>query len=153
MPDALAFVPKVLSLVATYAARNPRIYIGGYLSLRFVGKKTAALLGMQQWSPTCCVEYAMVAGSNGVDEFVTDLQKLALDTGGALHWGQCNEVMTGADFQKAYGRANVEAFRRARTILSQHGRFATFDNSFTDRLGLGQRRFSPASLSLLLESD
>jgi len=136
--DALAFVPRVFSLVADYAARNPRIYIGGYLSLRFVGKETAALLGMQQWSPTCCVEYAMLAGSNGVGEFVTDLQKLALASRGALHWGQCNEVMTGADLQNTYGLDNIEAFRQARRILSRDGSLATFDNSFTDRLGLSR---------------
>lgn len=46
VPGALAFIPKVLALVASYATRNPQIYIGGYLALRFVGKKTNALLGM-----------------------------------------------------------------------------------------------------------
>ena len=140
VPDALAFVPDVFTLVASYAARNPTIYIAGYLSLRFVGEKTGALLGMQRWSPTCCVEYAMLGGSEGVDEFVNDLQKLALRDHGALHWGQCNEVMTSSDVRNIYGAANIAVFRRARSTLSQNGRLSTFDNSFTDRFGLGNGR-------------
>jgi len=138
VPDAMRFVPDVFALVASYAARTPPVYIGGYLALRFVGQKTAALLGMQRWSPTCCVEYAMLGGSNGVDEFVNDLQKLALTSHGALHWGQCNEAMTRSDVWNIYGSANIEAFRRARATLSQNGTLSTFDNSFTDRLGLSQ---------------
>lgn len=133
---AIAFVPKVLALVADYAARTPHIYIGGYFILRFVGKKTEALLGMQQWSPTCCVEYMGLAGSRGVDMFVDDLQKLSIASGGILHFGLQNNAMTATDIRNAYGFANVEAFRRARGILSQSGTLATFDNSFTDRLGL-----------------
>jgi len=136
VPGALAFVPKVLALVASYAARSPQVYIGGYLALRFVGKKTEALLGMQRWSPTCCVEYLGLAGSRAIDEFADELQKLALASGGILHLGLQNNVMTATDMQNAYGAANIEAFRRARGLLSQHGTLATFDNTFTDRLGL-----------------
>ena len=135
-PCALAFVPQVLALVAAHAARRPHIYIGGYLALRFVGKKTDALLGMQRWSPTCSVEYLGLTGSRGIDEFVDDLQKLALAYGGILHFGLQNNVMTAANLSDAFGPANIEAFRRARGILSQNATLSTFDNSFTDRLGL-----------------
>jgi hypothetical protein len=136
IPDALAFVPQVLALVASYAAKSPQIYVGGYLSLRFVGKKTKAFLGMQQWSPTCCVEYAMLAGSRGISDFVKDLQQLALRSHGALHWGQCNDVVTSNDLQNIYGAANVQTFKQSRAILSANGLLATFNNSFTDRLGI-----------------
>ena len=136
VPDAVAFVPQVFALVESYAARSPKNYIAGYLSLRFVGQKTTALLGTQRWSPTCCVEYAMLSGSDGAAEFVNDLQKLALGSHGALHWGQCNEVMTAVDVQNIYGFDTIEAFRQARGILSKNATLATFDNSFTDRLGL-----------------
>jgi hypothetical protein len=137
--DAMAFIPKVFALVQSYAARQPSIYIGGYLSLRVVGKKTAALLGMQQWTPTCCVEYSVISGSIGIDEFITDLQTLALASGGALHWGQCNEVMTCIDLIRIYGSANVDSFRKARALLSPNDVLATFDTSFTDRLGLSSK--------------
>jgi len=154
VPGALAFVPKVLALVEAYAARRPQIYIGGYLALRFVGKKTEALLGMQRWSPTCSVEYLGLAGSRGIDEFVDDLQKLALASGGILHFGLQNNVMTAADLLNAFGPANIEAFRRARSILSQNGTLSTFDNSFTDRLGLSalKKRIDISFLAPLLLS-
>jgi hypothetical protein len=151
VPDGVGFVSKVLALVADYASRSLPIYIGGYLSVRLVGQ-TAATMGMQRFSPTCCVEYALVAGSTGVDDFVSDLQKLALTCNGTLHWGQCNEVMTAADIQNFYGRANVDAFRRVRAILSQNGTRTTFDNSFTDRLGLSPKRADTSFLVPLLLS-
>jgi hypothetical protein len=133
--DALTFVDRVLAQVAAYAARNPQVFVAGYLSLRFVGK-TAGLLGMQQWSPTCCVEYALLAGPRGADEFVRDLQELALSCGGNLHFGLNNDVMTHADLFKAHGRAKLDSFRWARGTVSQNGTLMTFDNSFTDRLEL-----------------
>jgi hypothetical protein len=136
VPDGLDFVSKVFALVADYASRTPPIYIGGYLSVRLVGEKTVALMGLQRWSPTCCVEYAMIAGSNGVGDFVKDLQKLALSCHGALHWGQCNDVMTSADLENIYGAASVQAFKQARATLSANGLLTTFNNSFTDRLGI-----------------
>lgn len=133
---ALAFVPQVLALVDEYAARRPRRYVGGYLALRFVGQKTNALLGMQRWSPTCCVEYLGLAGTDGIEEFVDELQRRAIAAGGVLHLGLQNNVMTAADLRAAYGAANVDTFRRARGILAQDATVATFDNSFTDRLDL-----------------
>jgi hypothetical protein len=136
VPDAVAFVPRVLDLVNQYAAQMPHNYIGGYLSLRFVGKPTAALLGMQRWSPTCHVEYAVLSGTRGIDAFIADLQRLALASNGILHFGMNNEVMTAADVRRAFGPANVRSFRRARAVLSEGGTFNTFDNSFTDRLEL-----------------
>ncbi len=141
VPGAIAFVPKVFNLVKSYAKRTKpgRVggsYVGGYLSLRIVGQKTDALLGMQKWSPTCCVEYLGLAGTRDVDEFVDELQRLALTYGGILHLGLQNNVLTARDVQTAFGNANVEAFRKARAALSQNGAFKTFDNSFTDRLGL-----------------
>jgi hypothetical protein len=145
---ALAFVPKVLELVAAYAARQPRAYIGGYLALRFVGKKTDALLGMQRWSPTCHAEYMGLSGTRGIDEFVDDLQRLALTSGGVLHLGLQNNVMTATDVRNAFGPDNIDAFRRARGVLSQNGTLTTFDNTFTDRLGLSALRRS-ADISFL----
>ena len=134
LSGAVAFVPQVLELVASYAARQPHDYIGGYLSLRIVGKKTDALLGMQRWSPTCCVEYMGVAGTRGVNEFVDDLQKRAIAAGGILHLGLQNNKMTATDFRNAFGSQNVDEFRHARGMVSQNASLATFDNTFTDRL-------------------
>jgi hypothetical protein len=136
VPDGKDFVSKVFTLVTDYASRTPRIFIGGYLSVRLVGQKTAALMGMQRWSPTCCVEYAMIAGSNGLGDFVKDLQKLALSCHGMLHWGQCNDVMTSTDLVNFYGAASVQTFIQSRATLSANGLLTTFNNSFTDRLGI-----------------
>jgi hypothetical protein len=78
----------------------------------------------------------MIAGSNRVGDFVKDLQELALSCHGALHWGQCNDVMTSADLENIYGAASVQAFKQARATLSANGLLTTFNNSFTDRLGI-----------------
>ncbi len=153
VPGAIAYVQQVLDLVAAYAARQPQAYVGGYLSLRIVGRKTNALLGMQRWSPTCCVEYIGIAGTRDLKEFVDDLQKLALSSGGILHLGLENNVMTAAEMRNAFGSQNIDTFRRARGVLSQNGRLTTFDNSFTDRLGLSaikQKTDISSLLSLLL---
>jgi FAD/FMN-containing dehydrogenase len=136
VPAAMVFVAQVFVLIQMYAARQPHVYVGGYLALRIVGQKTEALLGMQRWSPTCHVEYMGIAGTKSIDEFVDDLQKLAIAAGGVLHLGLQNNKMTAADLLKAFGRTNVEQFRRARGLLSQDGALKSFDNSFTDRLGL-----------------
>jgi hypothetical protein len=82
------------------------------------------------------VEYLGLAGSRAIDEFADDLQKLALASGGLLHFGLQNNVLTAADMRNAYGPASIEAFRRARSLLSQRGTLTTFDNAFTDRLEL-----------------
>lgn len=95
-----------------------------------------------------------MAGTRGIDEFVDDLQRLTLASGGILHLGLQNNVMTAADMENAYGSANIEAFRRARGLLSQNGTLATFDNSFTDRLGLSALKSADISfLTPLLLSD
>ena len=76
-----------------------------------------------------------------------------LAAGGILHLGLQNNVMTAADMQNAYGPANIEAFRRARGILSQNGTLTTFDNAFTDRLGLSAlKRIELSFLAPLLLS-
>jgi hypothetical protein len=150
---ALTYVQQVLNLVAAYAARRPQAYVGGYLSLRIVGGKTNALLGMQRWSPTCHVEYIGIAGTRDLKEFVDDLQKLALSSGGILHFGLENNVMTASDIRSAFGSSNVEAFRWARGVLSRNATLSTFDNSFTDRLGLSaikQKTDISSILGLLL---
>jgi len=142
VPDAVLFIPKLLDLVARYAspktpAGTPKqqCFVGGYVALRVVGKQTEALLGMQRWSPTCCVEYLGLAGTHRIDDFVTELEKLALFSGGILHWGLQNEAMTAGDVRRVYTADRVDTFRRARGILSDRGR-ATFDNTFTQRFGL-----------------
>jgi hypothetical protein len=128
------------------------VFVGGYLALRIVGRKTRALLGMQRWSPTCHVEYIGIAGTRGVRQFVTDLQRMAIAAGGVLHFGLENDVMTAADMRSAFGDEAIETFRWARGVLSHNGSMTTFDNSFTDRLGLSARRIDLSFLVPLLLS-
>jgi hypothetical protein len=95
------------------------------------------------------VEYIGIAGSRDLTEFVEDLQKLALSSGGILHWGLENNMMTAADIRNAYGSSNIDTFRWARGVLSQNATLSTFDNSFTDRLGLSAIK-QKADMSSLL---
>ena len=136
VPNAVTYTQKVLDLISSYARRVPQVYVGGYISLRIVGKKTDSLLGMQRWSPTCSVEYLGIAGTRSLSEFVADLQRIAIELGGALHLGLQNDVMTGADLRRVYGDADIGTFRWARSVLSGDGTQTTFDNTFTERLGL-----------------
>jgi FAD binding domain len=134
MDHVLPFVNKVLVMVDVLLAK--KVLIGGYLSMRVVGAPTSALLGMARFSPTCFVEYAMLSGTAGVDQFARDLQRLALDNGGILHWGQCNDVMTAADLEKAYTKQVVDRFRQVRRRFTKNGTLKTFDNIFTERFNL-----------------
>jgi len=144
LADAITYTNRVLEVVAEFAARARPVFIGGYISLRIVGTKTQSLLGMQQWSPTCSLEYMGVAGTRDLTEFVDRLQRIALDMGGILHLGLQNNVMTATDFRRAYGGNAIDAFRRARVILADNGTRTTFDNVFTDRLGLSIAVAEPA---------
>lgn len=150
VPVGVTYTQQVLDMVAAYAARRPPVYVGGYLALRIVGKKTDALLGMQHWSPTLHVEYMGIAGTRGLSEFVSELQTRAIALGGILHLGMQNDAMTAADIRSAFGNENIETFRWARGLLSHNGSLATFDNSFTDRLGLSARKMDVSYLVPLL---
>ncbi len=152
LKTGIAYTNQVLDMAFNYAERSPRVYVGGYLALRITGRKTAALLGMQQWTPTLHVEYMGIAGTAGLSGFVLELQTRATALGGILHFGLQNDAMTASDLRTAFGSEAIEAFRRARGVLSHNGALTTFDNSFTERLGLSARRTDLSYLVPLLLS-
>lgn len=58
--------------------------------------------------------------------------------------------MTAADLRSAHGPDRIDKFRWARGVLSQNATLTTFDNSFTDRLGLSAVEDKAADISYLL---
>ena len=108
-------------------ARNT--YFAGYMSLRFTGA-TRAILGMQQWDRTCCIEVAVVQGVNGLLPLVTELYNLALQHGGLPHWGQLLDLGRTDDATK-YPRYDdwIQVYGR----LSQNFSARTFSNKLSER--------------------
>jgi hypothetical protein len=147
----ITYTQQVLDMVAEHAERSPRVYVGGYLALRITGK-TEALLGMQRWSPTIHVEYMGIAETGGLRAFVNELQTRAIALGGVLHFGLENDAMTAADLRASFGSEAIETFRWARGVFSHNGTLNTFDNSFTERLGLSARKTDLSYLVPLLLS-
>jgi hypothetical protein len=149
IPNAVAYVNDVLNLI--YQLAQPgraggRVYVAGYLSMRFVSQ-TKALLGMQRLTANpndtvCFVEYAMLR-TLGSENVVASLQDLVLRNDGAssrprgiLHWGQCNDKMTRANFNDWYSAAAIDKFRRARQLFRHNGELRTFDNVVTAKFDL-----------------
>ncbi len=137
-PDAAAFVTSVLASIDANIPNN--IFPAGYISLRSCGP-TNALLGMEQFgtlpfnptAPECtgAVEMSLMFNDDDIGVLET-FERMALDQGGNLHWGQSNGLMGAGDVTARYpGLATWQASQQ------QLGGKKTFVNLFMKRLGLG----------------
>lgn len=139
------FMDDVFALTDEFydAGRPP----GFGISLRFT-RGTTALLGMQRFARTCCVEFLMMRGINGHEDFRRRLYVLAAAHGGVPHWGLVHEIGAAA-VHAAYGEAYVD-WRMAlgRLIEDGGGRNRTFSTSFSRERGLEPMRgcLVPAAL-------
>ena len=122
------FMDDVFALTDEFydAGRPP----GFGLSLRF-SRGTTALLGMQQYARTCHVEFLMMRGIAGHDEFRRRLYAVARTHGGIPHWGLVHEV-DGREVYARYGD-NFTHWRLslARLIDEGGGRAGTFSTAFS----------------------
>jgi hypothetical protein len=83
------FIGDVFKLTdSAFAANRPAAF---GLSLRFT-RATAALLGMQQFSRTCSVEFFFLRGIVGHTAFVEKLMAAAKNRGAIPHWGLQHEL-------------------------------------------------------------
>lgn len=105
-------------------------YPAGYVSLRLCGN-TSATLGQQRFSPTATVETSVLVTDNAL-EFIRTAERLALDAGGFLHWGQNNGSMFSTNVANTFGASQIQAWRQVQQVLGG----STFVNWFMDRLGL-----------------
>ncbi|MFD7710564.1 FAD-binding protein [Streptomyces sp. NPDC059786] len=102
-----------------------------YISLRFT-RKSAALLAMQRWDPTCSIEVAVLKGIRGSETILDTLQTAAVRRGGTVHWGQHN-TLDGTAVQRAFPQLPQWRAEAALVMGTQH---ETFDSPFCRTRGL-----------------
>jgi hypothetical protein len=138
--NAIEFVNSALAAFDAGIPNN--IFPAGYLSLRACGP-TAAALGMQQFGelPTNqrdTDEFPNVTGNvevsllgNG-DDFgvIQQIERLALEQGGILHWGQSNGLMNSLNVEERFPK--LSKWKAAQELLGGK----TFVNLFMQRSGL-----------------
>jgi hypothetical protein len=125
--DAVRFVDKVLAVFDRRVDQH--VYPAGWLSLRVTGR-TSALLGMQQFDRTGTVEAVLIGNPDDYD-VIKELENVALETHGVLHWGQSNGLVPP---QYAADRFGVKKATWSR--IQQLLRGNTFRNHFMERCGL-----------------
>jgi hypothetical protein len=138
--NAIEFVSAALAAFDAGIPNN--IFPAGYLSLRACGP-TSALLGMQQFGllPTNqrdTDEFPNVTGNveisllGNADDFgvIQQVEKIALQQGGLLHWGQSNGLMNDLDVQERFPK--LGKWKAAQQLLGGK----TFVNLFMQRCGL-----------------
>jgi hypothetical protein len=140
------FLQALFGQIDSFLA-NSKLY-GGYISLRYCGGSDA-LLGIEQWPHTVCIELAMLQGLNYAMEILTSFKTLAVETFGAtLHWGQLNDLSR-SDVERSYPK-KIDAWRRVLARLARRGSLNTFDNSFCSSHGLEVYATRPVDVSYLV---
>jgi hypothetical protein len=110
-PGAKGFADFVNLAISEFASNNATMLVG-YISLRFTGK-TRALLGEQQWSPTCAVEISALMPIANIVPTLNGLVNAAYRFGGIPHWGQVSDVgIQGNRHLYSQSDAWLFAFRR-----------------------------------------
>jgi hypothetical protein len=125
------YVNQVLSLIST-TFPGEGVLFPGYISIRFCGG-SSALLAIEQWSNTVCVETSLLTPFDTDDAVLRTLEDLAVRLGAIVHWGQVN-TRTAADIELAFPR--LRGWLGALTRLNAGGVPDTFNNVFCEQRGL-----------------
>ena len=126
----LDFIDAALVLLRDEAAMGHML--GGWFSIRFVGK-SRAVLSPQRTKMTCMVEFVGLRTLSSTKLLLSGLEALGREHGGIQHWGMFDDL-TRSDVERAYPR--LSTWRRVRRELTNGGTVRTFDNDFTIRCGL-----------------
>ena len=124
------FIDAALKLLKDEAAMGH--LLGGWFSIRFVGK-SRAILSPQKTKMTCMVEIVGLRTLSSTRILFDGLEALGRKFGGTQHWGMFNDLR-GVDVARGYPRLNT--WRRVRWELTNDGTVHTFDSAFTQRAGL-----------------
>jgi FAD/FMN-containing dehydrogenase len=127
------FMNDVFALTTEFfnANRPP----GFALSIRFT-RGTRASIGMQQFARTASVEFIMLRGFVGHEDFKRRVYAIARSRGAIPHWGLIHEI-DAAEVERRYGsRLTSWRFQLLRLIDAGGGRTATFRTSFSISRGL-----------------
>ena len=135
LDEAMSYIDQLLDYFDGVVDLN--YYPAGYLSLRSCGR-TAALLGMQQFGrndggvpsqSTGTVELALLETVHAI-EMIRMTELFALGSGGLLHWGESNGLMTAQNVKQGY--AGLGKWQATQRLLGGK----TFTNLFMTRCGL-----------------
>jgi hypothetical protein len=126
----LALADAIIKLLKAEAAKGN--HLGGYFSLRFVGR-SRAILSQAHSSMTCFFEFTGLRTLRSTKPLLNQIEALGRDFGAIQHWGM-HDDLTAADVARAYPRLDI--WRRVRWELTKSGTIHTFDSDFTRRCGL-----------------
>lgn len=127
----LGFVSAVFNDIQTFLSQNT--LVGAYISLRYC-HGSDALLAIEQWKHTVCIEIAGLAGLQGETDVMAKFEDEANSRGGTVHWGQLNH-RTRPDIEAKYP-GKIQRWRAILARLCVHGSTNTFDNAFCFARGL-----------------
>jgi len=126
----LRYMDEAVTILDT--ARRQGLALGGWLSMRFVGR-SRAYLSPQKSARTCMVEATGLRGLRSSAVILGRLEAAGRSHGGIQHWGMFSDL-TRADVEGAYPR--LKTWRQIRWNLTNGGKLHTFDNAFSERVGL-----------------
>jgi len=104
--------------------------------VRFVNK-SPCFLSMMNERNTMIIEYDMLAGTVGGHEIIKRLESEMFDLKGRPHWGLDLDWLNGAHLQHLYPN-----FDRWLKFYQNFNAKGTFNNSFTNRLGLWSYKYA-----------
>jgi hypothetical protein len=131
-------------MLATQAAAGR--FIGGWFSLRFVGR-SRAILSPQRSDMTCMMEITGLRTLSSTKTLQLMLETLARSFGGITHWAMSADTRY-EDVARGYPR--LDTWLRVRQQLTNGGTVATFDSPFTDRCGLSNAGVAPGAAPKVL---
>jgi hypothetical protein len=126
------FMSDVFALTDSFY--NSNMPVGFAMSLRF-SRNTTAMLGMQQFVRTCSIEFMMLRGLDGQDDFLQQLFGVARRHGAIPHWGLLNQL-TAADVHTLYPEMGKWRLALTEIITGGNGQAATFRSNFSLDRGL-----------------
>ncbi len=128
-----AFMDDLFALTSEFFNRN--LPPGFALSLRFT-RGTRASIGMQQFDRTASVEFIMLRGFSGHEEFMRRVYAIARTRGAIPHWGLIHEA-DATEVSRLYGaRLTNWRMQLDRLIRAGGGRMETFRTTFSISRGL-----------------
>jgi hypothetical protein len=141
------YIAGVFQLIDGFASQN--ILTGGYISLRYCAG-SEALLAIEQWPHTVCIEISVIAHLDGELQVMAAFENETAKHSGSdgrpptVHWGQLNS-RSRAQVEAAFPK--IKTWRSALTRLSRKGNICTFDNNFCACHGLEAYGEPPSSAS------
>jgi hypothetical protein len=127
----IEFVNEILGMIQDYSDQH--IIYGGYISLRFC-KKSNALLAIEQWENTVCIEMSSLAGLDSDIQVLNSFEATAARHNATIHWGQLNN-RTRPDIEHVFANT-ITKWRVTLARLTQGQSVDTFDNDFCQQRGL-----------------